>query len=216
MEEQLIEWVASQSIGRLSYGEYKGGYGYGLFFTSHRLGGVSYKTIVSRVLRPAYIVEVVSFGLLGLLLGYFYLNRPVGNEEAPLWILILTFTMLSGWIAGLIILLYSGPKKIARQLQLEASMQIRNLSSLSYDLSLERANISQIIIDGFRISILTNSGEWFLFEVQDPRSLRRSRRMLVQVTDMFRKFSSRSPPINMFIRKRKGQWDLVSKAQSPS
>jgi hypothetical protein len=215
MEEQLIEWVASQSIGRLSYGEYKGGNGYGLFFTNHRLGGVSYKTTVSRVLRPAYIIEAVSFGLLGLLLGYFYLNRPVGNEEAPLGVLILAFTMLGGWIVGLIILLYSGPKRIDRQVQLEASEQIRNLSSVPYDLSLERAIISQVIIDGFRISILTNSGEWFLFGIQDPRSLRRSQRMLVQVTDMFRKFCSQSPPINMFIRKRRGQWDLVSKAESP-
>jgi hypothetical protein len=166
------------------------------------------------VLRPAYVIEVVSFGLLGLLLGYFYLNRPVANEQAPLWVLILTFTMLGGWIVGLIILLYSGPKQIARQVQLEASMQIRNLSNPSYDLSLERANISQIIIERFRISILTNSGEWFLFGVRDPRSRTRSRRVLVQVIDMFRKFCSRSPLVNMFIKKRRERWDLVSKQKA--
>jgi hypothetical protein len=203
--EDPLDWIASQSIGRLSYGGYKGGYGYGLFFTNHRLIGVSYKTIVSRVLRPAYIIEVASFGILGILLGYFYLNRPVGNEQAPLWILILTFTMLGGMIIGLIILLYSGPKRIALQVQLEASSQIRNLPSQPYEMSLERANISQIVIEGFRISILTNSGEWFLFGVQDPRS----RRVLLQVTGMFRKFCSQSPAITMFIKQKK-EWNLAS------
>jgi len=76
-------------------------------------------------------------------------------------------------------------------------------------MSLDRANISQIIIEGFRFSILTNSGEWFLFGVQDPRSRKRSRKVLLQVTSLFRKFCSQSPAITMFIKQKK-QWNLAS------
>lgn len=200
MGEELVGWVASQRIGRLSYGGYKGGYGYGLFFTNDRLVGFSYRHIVSKVLHPAYEFELFGFAIAGILATYFGLAapRPPSTDTAPWWIILLTVIMLSSIIIAIAIFLFLGPRKIATQIQDQALLQIQNLRDPASDLSLERSNIAQVTIDRLRINIQMKTGEWFLFGIL-IRPTKPERKRLV---DTFQQFCSLSPPINMFVKQK--------------
>jgi hypothetical protein len=211
LEEELIGWFASQSIGRLSYGTYKGGFGYGLYFTNKRLIGISYRNIVSRAYRPGYLLELIAFVLLGSFTAYFAITRPQNDQAIPLGILVLVLTMLGALGMSGFFLLYFSRRQAAHGIQREASPSILDLPNQQYDISLERANISQVIVDAFQVSILMKTGEWYLFGVRFPRALKARE----QVLSLFQKFCSLTPPINMFVKKRRKQWYLVSKAEAP-
>lgn len=209
MEEELIGWFASQSLGRLPYGASKGGFGYGLYFTNNRLIGVSYRNIVSRAYSPGYLLELIGFVLLGSGIAYFALTRPPADQPMPLWILVLLLTMFSAWIASLCFQLYLSPRRVAQRIQREASQSILNLSNVHHDVSVERASISQVTVDAWRINIRMKTGEWFLFGVRNPRAVLARE----QVASLFQKFCSQSPPIDMFVKERK-QWNLASNVET--
>jgi hypothetical protein len=211
LEEELIGWVASQSIGRLPYGASKGGYGYGLYFTNKRLIGISYKNIVSRAYRPGYLLELIGFVLLGFIAAYFAFTRPQGDQPIPLAILVILLIMLVSMAMSAVFLRFSlSRRQAAHGIQREASPSILDLTNLQSDVSLERAEISQVIVEGYRISILMKTGEWFLFGVQYPRALAARE----DVLSLFQKFCALPPIINLFVKKRKKHWYLGSKAET--
>jgi hypothetical protein len=210
LEEELIGWIASQSIGRLPYGASKGGYGYGLYFTNKRLIGISYKNIVSRAYRPGYLLELIGFVLLGFISAYFALTRPQGDQPIPLAILVVLLIMLASIAVSVVLLLYLSRRQAAHGIQREASPSILDLPNLQSDASLERVGISQVIVEGFRISILMRTSEWFLFGIQYPRALATRE----EVLSLFQKFCALPPVINLFVKKRKKHWYLGSKAET--
>jgi hypothetical protein len=80
-EDEVVGSFADHSLGRLSYGTYKGGFGYGLYFTNNRLIGISLKSIVSYAYRPGYLLELIGFTIAGSLAAYFVLTRPQGETS---------------------------------------------------------------------------------------------------------------------------------------
>lgn len=209
MDEELVAGYAGQSIGRLGYRNYRGGYGYGLYFTHDRLIGISYKSLVAHAYRPGYLLELIGFVLLVLLVAYFGITRPAGDSPVPVWLGLLVITMLSAWIVSLYFQLRRSPRQAAKQIHRLAPTSLIGLSNLQPDVSLDRNDISQVLIDFLRISILMKNGEWYLFGVQDPQkdSVRTG------VVTSFGQFCSQSPPVTMFVRNRNKQWDLISRAE---
>ena len=209
MDEEPVVGYAGRSLGRLGYRGYKGGYGYGLYFTHDRLIGISYKSLVARANLPGYLLELIGFIIVGLLLAYFGITRPPPNETIPVWVGLIFLTMFGALIASLYFQLVRSPRQAARQIRRQESKALASLSNLQYDVSLDRINISQVLVDFLQISILMKNGEWYLFGVQD--SLTGSVR--TQMISLFRQFCLQSPPVTMFIRNQNKQWDLISSAE---
>lgn len=210
MDEERVAGYAGQSLGRLGYRGYKGGYGYGLYFTHDRAIGVSYKRLVARASLPGYLLELIGFVILGLLLAYFGITRPAGDSTIPVWLGLIFLTMFGALIASLYFQLVRSPRQAAKQIRRQAPKSLTALSNLQPDVSLDRISISQVLIDYLQISILMKNGEWYLFGMQDSQedSVR------TQVASLFRQFCLQSPAVTLFIKNQNKQWDLISKAEA--
>jgi hypothetical protein len=158
--EIFIGGVAGERIGRLALANdaFNSGYGYGLYFTDNRVIGFSYQKIVSRAYGTAY--------LLGLIGGVFLVSAVVYGKltgvlsEQPSLVAVLAGPIAAGWAVFLFVfLLYVTPRQAANRIRREAPTSMLGLANQSPDFVLERANISQVTIQGGRINILSKSGQ---------------------------------------------------------
>ena len=209
MDREIVVGYAGPTLGKLGYRGSKGGFGYGLYFTGGRLVGISYKRIVSRANLPGYILAATGFGILGLLPVYFIITKPAPDATIPIWIGVLVLIMLGSLFASLYFLQGRSPRQAEIQIRHAESTALGNLSGLQYDVSLDRINISQVLIDFLQISILMKNGEWFLFGLQyGPEDPARP-----QLISLFRQYCLQSPPVTMYVRNQNKQWDLISTAE---
>lgn len=175
VEETYLGGVASQKLGRLSNSSFSNGFlihGYGFFFTTKRLIGVSYR----RFTLVAYLIPFGIFLLwLGILLPLMSWGLKVDPNGFPLpGPAILFVPPLIGLpILSALFVLYLSPRRVRNKIKREKPTSIQDMMLLRTDIALERENISQIIIDKNpdvrfhfpRANINMKTGEWYSFDV---------------------------------------------------
>lgn len=212
MGEEFLGGVAGGRIGRyaLPGDSFRSRPGYGVYFTDRRIIGLSYAKILSRSYYPAYLLGLASFSLLTSAVVYAKLTGVSDNQQLPLGIVLVPIFF---GLAGLsIIFLYYWPRQIGMRISHNAPKSLLELSNQSPDVVLERADISQVSVEGCRINILTRSNQWCSFFVRVPGILYskplRWKGQSGQLLAQLQKFCSLDPPISIFV-KEKREWKLL-------
>ena len=209
----LLGGVAGSEIGRLAMkgDSFNSGYGYGVYLTDSRIVGISYKERFSRSYYPAYLVGI-AFGIsLTVLIVYIKLSGLSGNQQIPYGIIWGPIVM--GLCASILILVFLGPARVAKQITQQAPKSLLDLADESPDLVVERSNVSQVTVDAYRINVLTKSGQWYSFMVSvAPRLYSDPTRWTGQsgeLLNLFKRFCSIEPPITMWV-KQLGNWEILA------
>ena len=176
-QESFLGGVASRGLGRLSSSNAANGFvvhGYGFFFTSKRLVGVSY----SRITLVAYLIP---FGIFLLWLGILVPVMAWGLQVDPSgqgFPLPLPVYILGPPLLGLPILVaayvfYFSPRRVATKIEQQRPTSTQDLFSVKPDIALDRSDISEIIIErnpdwrfhfAPKATILMSTGEQYFFD----------------------------------------------------
>ncbi len=177
VEETYLGGVASRKLGRLSSSTFSNGFmihGYGIFFTSKRLIGISYRKIT----LVAYLIPFCIFLLwLGILLPLVAWGVQVNPNGFPLPVpaIVIVPPVIGLPILSALFVLYLSPRRVSTKIAREKPTSIQDLMLLRLDIALERANISQISINRnpdprFYFPIATigmKTGEQYSFDAGD-------------------------------------------------
>lgn len=174
-QESFLGGVASRGLGGLSSSNAANGFmvhGYGFFFTTKRLVGISY----SRITLVAYLIPFGIFLLwLAILLpvvAWGVQNDPNGSAlPLPFYILGPPLLGLPALVAAFV--LYLSPRRVRTRIERKKPKSIQDLTLLKPDVALDRSKISEIIIDKNpdprfphpRATIIMQTGEQYFFDV---------------------------------------------------
>jgi hypothetical protein len=151
MDEAFLGGVASQKLGRLTDSSFSNGFlvhGYGIFFTSKRLIGFTYRKIT----LVAYLIPFC-IGVLwvGILVPYFaWANRvdPSGQGLPLPYPAYVMAPLLIGPLALVVaFVIYLSPRRVRMKIERQKPTSLTELTRRKPDLSLERADISQVTVD---------------------------------------------------------------------
>lgn len=175
VEEAYLGGVASQKLGRLSSSNFSNGFlvhGYGIFFTSRRLIGISYR----RITLVAYLIPFCIFLLwLGILLPLMAWGLQVDPNGFPLPVpaIVIVPPLIGLPILSALFVFYLSPRRVSTKIEREKPTSIQDLMLLRPDIAFERANISRISIDRNpdprfhfpRATIVMTTGEQYFFDI---------------------------------------------------
>lgn len=196
-EESFLGGVASQGLGRLSSSNAANGFvvhGYGFFFTTKRLVGISY----SRITLVAYLIP---FGIFLLWLGILVplvawgVHVDPNGFPLPLPVYVLGPPLLGLPVLVAVFVFYLSPRRVKNRIEREKPGSIQNLDSLKLDIVLDRSNISEIIIErnpdwrfhfAPKATILIGTGEQYLFDAGN-----------VDIYQLLGDFCNLDPPIKL-------------------
>jgi len=150
-------------IGRLALANdpFNTGYGYELYFTDNRVIGFSYRKIVSRAYRWAYLLCLTWAVLLTSIIAYDRLAGVSGDQAILPAVWGAPARRNHSWIGrpNPSLLSLHRASESASQIRCEAPTSKLGLENQSSDFMLERASISQVTIQDGRINILTKPGQ---------------------------------------------------------
>lgn len=180
-EETYIGGVASQKLGRLTNSSFSNGFlvhGYGIFFTTKRMIGFTYR----RITLVAYLIPfLIGVLWIGILVPYFaWANRvdPSGQGFPLPYPIYVMAPVLVGPLALVVAFVaYLSPRRVRMKIEHQKPTSIDELTRRKPDLSLERANISQVTIDrnpdirfrNPRTTFTMKTGEQYSFDIGRPR-----------------------------------------------
>jgi hypothetical protein len=196
VEETYLGGVASQKLGRLSSSNFSNGFmihGYGFFFTSNRLIGISYRRITLIAYLIPFCIFLLWLGILLPVVAWGVKNDPNGSS-LPLPAIVLVPPLVGLPIMAALFVLYLSPRRVSTKIEREKPASVQDLMLLPPDIALERANISRISIDrnpdprfsSLRATIMMKTGEQYFFDIGH--------------TDIFRlldDFCALTPPISL-------------------
>jgi len=183
----------AQSFKSAFYIQTGGPVGYGIYLTDKRLIGVSYKKVVSRAYRPAYLLLLIwIFSLVSLLIY----SRLTGARDLPP----LPFVM-SLVIVDLILLVYWSPKQASGRVERKGTVKsVEKLQQLAPDVVLNRSDISQVTARPSTFTVFMRSGESHTFLT---KKLSRDKSQLL--LRLFQVFCSWTPLVEMTISDASGK-----------
>lgn len=213
MSEELLGGVASGEVGRLALrgDAFNTGYGYGVYLTSSRLIGISYKEKFSRSYYPAYLVSL-AFGIsLTLVIVFAKLAGIPDNQVIPypfIWA-----PIVLGLCVASFVLAYLRPAQVGTKIYEQAPKSLFDLANVWQDVVVERSQISQVTVDQYRINVLTKSAQWYTFMVtvaprlySDPTKWNDE---AGELFELFQRFCHMEPPIKMWM-KQHGDWKILT------
>ena len=178
MDETFLGGVASQMLGRLTDSTFSNGFllhGYGIFFTSKRLIGFTYRKIT----LVAYIIPFCIFLLwLGILLPTMAWGLKVDPNGFPLPypVYVMAPLLIGPPVLVVAFVVYLSPRRVRMKIERQKPTSLTELTRRQPDLSLERADISQVTIDGNpdfrfpnpRTTFTTRTGQQYSFDIGRP------------------------------------------------
>jgi len=178
MDETFLGGVASQMLGRLTDSTFSNGFllhGYGIFFTSKRLIGFTYRKIT----LVAYLIPFCIFLLwLGILLPTMAWGLKVDPNGFPLPypVYVMAPLLIGPLVLVVAFVVYLSPRRVRMKIERQKPTSLTELTRRQPDLSLERADISQVTIDGNpdfrfpnpRTTFTTRTGQQYSFDIGRP------------------------------------------------
>ncbi len=178
MDETFLGGVASQMLGRLTDSTFSNGFllhGYGIFFTSKRLIGFTYRKIT----LVAYLIPFCIFLLwLGILLPTMAWGLKVDPNGFPLPypVYVMAPLLIGPPVLVVAFVVYLSPRRVRMKIERQKPTSLTELTRRQPDLSLERADISQVTIDGNpdfrfpnpRTTFTTRTGQQYSFDIGRP------------------------------------------------
>ena len=178
MDETFLGGVASQMLGRLTDSTFSNGFlvhGYGIFFTSKRLIGFTYRKIT----LVAYLIPFCIFLLwLGILLPTMAWGLKVDPNGFPLPYpaYVMVPLLIGPLVLVVTFVVYLSPRRVRMKIERQKPTSLTELTRRQPDLSLERADISQVTIDGNpdfrfpnpRTTFTTRTGQQYSFDIGRP------------------------------------------------
>ena len=178
MDETFLGGVASQMLGRLTDSTFSNGFlvhGYGIFFTSKRLIGFTYRKIT----LVAYLIPFCIFLLwLGILLPTMAWGLKVDPNGFPLPypVYVMAPLLIGPPVLVVAFVVYLSPRRVRMKIERQKPTSLTELTRRQPDLSLERADISQVTIDGNpdirfpnpRTTFTMRTGQQYSFDIGRP------------------------------------------------
>jgi len=178
MDETFLGGVASQMLGRLTDSTFSNGFllhGYGIFFTRKRLIGFTYRKIT----LVAYLIPFCIFLLwLGILLPTMAWGLKVDPNGFPLPypVYVMAPLLIGPPVLVVAFVVYLSPRRVRMKIERQKPTSLTELTRRQPDLSLERADISQVTIDGNpdfrfpnpRTTFTTRTGQQYSFDIGRP------------------------------------------------
>ncbi len=178
VEETYLGGVASQKLGRLTDSSFSNGFlvhGYGIFFTSKRLIGFTYRKIT----LVAYLIPFCIFLLwLGVLLPTMAWGLKVDPNGFPLPypVYVMAPLLVGPLILVVTFVVYLSPRRVRMKIERQKPTSLPELTRRKPDLSLERADISQVTIDRNpdirfphpRTTFTMRTGQQYSFDIGRP------------------------------------------------
>ncbi len=180
VEETYLGGVASQKLGRLTDSSFSNGFlvhGYGIFFTSKRLIGFTYRKITLVAYLIPFFIGVL---WIGILVPYFaWANRvdPSGNGlPLPYPAYVMAPLLLGPLVLVVTFVAYLSPRRVRMKIERQKPASLTELTRRKPDLSLERADISQVTIDrnpdirfpNPRTTFTMRTGQQYSFDIGRP------------------------------------------------
>ena len=165
-------------LGRLTDSTFSNGFllhGYGIFFTSKRLIGFTYRKIT----LVAYLIPFCIFLLwLGILLPTMAWGLKVDPNGFPLPypVYVMAPLLIGPPVLVVAFVVYLSPRRVRMKIERQKPTSLTELTRRQPDLSLERADISQVTIDGNpdfrfpnpRTTFTTRTGQQYSFDIGRP------------------------------------------------
>ncbi len=178
MDETFLGGVASRMLGRLTDSTFSNGFlvhGYGIFFTSKRLIGFTYRKIT----LVAYLIPFCIFLLwLGILLPTMAWGLKVDPNGFPLPypVYVMAPLLIGPPVLVVAFVVYLSPRRVRMKIERQKPTSLTELTRRQPDLSLERADISQVTIDGNpdfrfpnpRTTFTMRTGQQYSFDIGRP------------------------------------------------
>ena len=178
VEETYLGGVASQKLGKLTDSTFSNGFllhGYGIFFTSKRLIGFTYRKIT----LVAYIIPFCIFLLwLGILLPTMAWGLKVDPNGFPLPypVYVMAPLLIGPPVLVGAFVVYLSPRRVRMKIERQKPTSVTELARRQPDLSLERADISQVTIDrnpdfrfpNPRTTFTMRTGQQYSFDIGRP------------------------------------------------
>jgi len=178
VEETYLGGVASQKLGKLTDSNFSNGFlihGYGMFFTSKRLIGFTYRKITF----VAYLIPFCIFLLwLGILLPTIAwgLNVDTNGFTLPYPVYVMAPLLIGPLVLVVTFVVYLSPRRVGMKIERQKPTSLTELTRRKPDLSLERADISQITIDrnpnilfpNPRTTFTMRTGQQYSFDLGRP------------------------------------------------
>jgi len=178
MDETFLGGVASQMLGRLTDSTFSNGFllhGYGIFFTSKRLIGFTYRKFT----LVAYLIPFCIFLLwLGILLPTMAWGLKVDPNGFPLPypVYVMAPLLVGPLVLVVTFVVYLSPRRVRMKIEHQKPTSLTELTRRRPDLSLERADISQVTIDGNpdfrfpnpRTTFTMRTGQQYSFDIGRP------------------------------------------------
>jgi hypothetical protein len=139
--EIFLGGVAGVNIGRLALANdpFNTGYGYGLYFTDNRVIGFSYRKLVSRAYRWAYLLCLTWALLLTSTVAYDRLTGVSGDQPIlpGVWAVVVGGSIVGLAVLTLSFLLVITPGRAASQIRRKPPTSLPELENQSSDFMLE-------------------------------------------------------------------------------
>ena len=178
MDETFLGGVASQKLGRLTDSTFSNGFlvhGYGIFFTTRRLIGFTYR----RITFVAYLIPFCIFLLwLGILLPTMAWGLQVNPNGFPLPypVYVMAPLLIGPLVLVVAFAVYLSPRRVRMKIERQKPTSLTELTRRQQDLSLERAEISQVTVDrnpdirfpNPRATFTMRTGQQYSFDIGRP------------------------------------------------
>jgi hypothetical protein len=178
VDETFLGGVASQKLGRLTDSSFSNGFlvhGYRMFFTTKRLIGFTYR----RITLVAYLIPFCIFLLwLGILLPTMAWGLQVDPNGFPLPypVYVMAPLLIGPLLLVVAFVVYLSPRRVRMKIERQKPTSLTELTGRKPDLSLERADISQITIDrnpdprfpNPRTTFTMRTGQQYSFDIGRP------------------------------------------------
>ena len=151
MDETFLGGVASQKLGRLTDSSFSNGFlvhGYGIFFTTRRLIGFTYRRITLVAYLIPFFIGALWIGILVSWIAWANGVDPSGmGSPLPYPVYVMAPLLIGPPVLVAAFVVYLSPRRVRMKIERQKPTSLTELTQRKPDLSLERADISQVTID---------------------------------------------------------------------
>ena len=180
MDETFLGGVASQKLGRYTGSSFSDGFmlhGYGIFFTSKRLIGFTYRRITLVAYLIPFFIGVLWIGMLVPYFGWANQVDPSGQGlPLPYPVYVMAPLLIGPLVLVVAFVVYFSPRRVRMKIERQKPTSLTELTRRQPDLSLERVDISQVTVDqnpdvrfpNPRATFTMRTGRQYSFDIGRP------------------------------------------------
>jgi hypothetical protein len=180
MDETFLGGVASQKLGRLTGSNFSNGFlvhGYGIFFTTKRLIGFTYRKITFIAYLIPFFIGVLWIGILASWIAWANGVDPSGmGSPLPYPVYVMAPLLIGPPVLVAAFVVYLSPRRVRMKIERQKPTSLTELTRRRPDLSLERADISQVTVDRNpdyrfphpRTTFTMRTGQQYSFDIGRP------------------------------------------------